>query len=305
MGNGYETSTFRLILGMLFFNVYPPTRPRGSGDRGAGEAEHPLGLYGGSINHWGIALLAILVWSLKRDPRNVNRVLAAIYEFLDFQLNVAFMCRGQATELLSPTHLRQHLQYILGFLFVADKHNLPELRSRCIRWIRFLLALCKPFVVSPAALRSKVRGKIVLAAPGFRAARQKAPGGGFYGSRDSQAEQLFGHLVLRHPLRSELLNADPLEQVDDGSLILLAKLEAVTIAELRAEPCIELPPLRTPIRIQRAGPNFVAYLVDDDGEKLAIQRYAGLIDGELVYGFDNTAEPRLSGAKVQVLGKVK
>ena len=294
---GFETRTMKNVLDMMLNGNFPTERPAGPRAPNPGETDS-LGLFGGTVNHFGIALLALLVWARKKKPELLPLILPRIHGFLEFQLKTAFMGKGRASELLSPTHLRQHLQYVLGFLLVAVQDNREPLRRDCILWLRGLLALCRPFLVPVSSLEGEHNGELALVAPGFRGARKDGHG---VGARDSQTERLCNFLLNAHPLA---LGPNPMQAVDDASLFFLrelAKLSPATVQELRQEPNDKLPPLRNRLEVQRKGKDFVAFLADKDGQPPPIQRFAGVIGGKLVFGFDDDQPPQLPGAQVKTL----
>ena len=294
---GFETTTMQRVLGML---LHPNSeeafkeRPGSPRAKKRDEPEHPLGLYGGTINHWGIALLALLVWARKKSPGMVGLILPEIHKFLDFQLTTAFMCRGRASELLSPTHLRQHLQYVLGFLLVAEREGFEPLQSDCILWLRGLLALCRKFLVPVSSLKGSHPGAFALVAPGFRGAPMN--GHPRQGARDSQTERLCGFLLHGRPLH---LGGDPMQAVDDASLLFLQMLSPATLQKLQPEESDRMPPLKTPLVVQRHGSDFVAALADKGGQSPPIQRFAGVIDGELIFGFDDEVPPTIPAGQLR------
>lgn len=286
---GYEISTMRTALEMLDGKV-PNTIPSGPRPPNAVETITELDVYGGTINHFGIALGVRLLWCFlsprtDRVSRTILVHVNAIEAFLRYQLEEAFMCWRMACEQLSVTHMKQHFQYISLFMYVGKKYNIQSISTLSEYWVDSILNLLSNFLIDLPERKSAIVN------PGARAKKIE---GEYVGTFDDIAEKWYGIYRLRKEIP---VISNPGQNIDQASLYFLSLMYG------RNAPFIghgSIPPLRWEISIEKNGKDFISTLVGNDIDMDA-QYQAGVVNGKEVYSFLGQKKLSLPGSTLSVI----
>lgn len=275
---GYEEDIVGTAARMIFKREFPSEIPKGPRPRQAGEEDRDPPIWGGSANHEALARMTRLLYAYEADPPRIAAELAGCIKFLDYNLATGFMCRANACEQTPPSHFQQWLSAVIGMLYIGVTYGMPTFAKRCQHWLSGNFALCELGWVPSLK-------KVIL--PGARHFTDKIARMPMGGS-NYQNNRLYAWYRGAQSLPNNAVNGDPLQNIDDFSLILCARFPAVADAILKL-PADQIPPLRWPMTMYRNGEDFVGWLpsVTEKG----VQRIAGWVDGQEVYGFDGAQDP--------------
>lgn len=282
---GYEKGITRKWSEMILDGVYPDRIP--GGPRG------PDSPSGGTPNHELLARTARLTWALEKGTQQQrDEELKGLVQFFDNQVEGGFMTRGKANEQLSPSHSQWWITAVLGLRWLGWKvrESSPDASRKLLdvtgRWLRHHHALCRLFAT---------REGIVV--PGARAWPVGDPAR-YYG-RCKLRDELYKAVEAGRVKR--LWTAENLDML---GLIFADKLLDAKDDLGGAREADELPKLRWPMAVRRAGENFTAWLTTIEGNAgLTAQRRATWRGGQDTYDFDESTEDEWEGTDRRVLGE--
>ena len=282
---GYETVTMKAALRMIYAGEVPAALPGGPRNRKPGEADSPIEMYGGTLNHWKIGLFIRILWlcATNRDPEQLRLHVEAAIAAYEYELAEGWECKGGQCEQGSPSHGQQNESPAWGLLYVALRFGLPDLAAVVFAWLRASLDasdVTAPPVPweKPDGSPSPVGGLLTV---GPRAFTDDATGT-LTGGRCIVRDKLYSWFRLGH--RPELGN--PLEEVDEASLHLAALIESEYLPNLQellnASPR-QVPPLRYPVETW-ISPQGRAYRLQAPGLEGA-QHLASVVGGQVSFAF--------------------
>jgi len=283
---GYEKGITRKWSDMILKGEYP--------DRIPGGPRSPDSPSGGTPNHELLARMARLTWAFgKGTPEQQAEELEGVVRFYDNQVEDGFMTRGKANEQLSPSHSQWWITAALGLRWLGwtIRETSPdasrELMEVTGRWLRHHHAICRLFATREG-----------IVAPGARAWPVTSDLSKYYG-RCKVRDELFKAIE-----KGRVKRLWPADYLDMLGLIFADKLFEAGDDLGGAREAEELPKLRWPVAVRRAGDNFTAWLTTIDGNAgLTAQRRATWRAGQDSYGFDEDPEDEWPETPRQVHGE--
>lgn len=280
---GYEKGITRKWLRMVLHGEYPDSIP--------GFPKTPDTPGRGTPNHQLLAHLARVTWAIEKGNR--DRLFAELQWVLIFfgaQRVDGFMSRGNTTEQLSPSHSQWWINGVVGLRWVLltaklDKGVLPIARQELLDdiswWLRSHHALCRLFSTP-----------VGIVAPGARAwpfkdiAKTNLPPYSYSYGRSTLRDELYS-AIERGRVRKVW---DPEKNLDMAAMYFVNELLSLgdDLGGAKDSTSKDLPYLKWPIHYERIGDEFFGWLPDIKGSRgLAVQRFAGWINGKELYGVED------------------